>query len=462
MENQLEKRYGLVTAICTVIGIVVGSGVFFKAEKILTCTDGRTGLGILAWLIGGVIMVSCAYVFGVMASRHERCNGVVDYVEEMCGEKYGYFVGWFMAAIYYPCLTSVLAWITARYFSVLIGWDITGGQCMVLAGFFLILAYANNVLSPIIAGKVQVATTVIKFVPLVLMAVVGTIFGLKTGMTVENFSYVAQDASPAGSALLTAVCATSFAYEGWVCATSINSEIKDSKKNLPLALFWGTLIIVFIYIVYYIGISGAVDNVTMMAGGEAAAKIAFTEVFSKIGGTGVFVLIVFSCYGVLNGLTMANVRGFYALAMRGKGYNPKMFSQVDPVTNMPTSGGVIALLVAGWWLVYFYGANLTAPWFGPFCFDTSEIPIITLYAMYIPMFLMMMKREVKYRKEGGSAGNIVVLILAIAGSIFMVIAAAVAHKMACIYYLIIFAVIMLIGWAKRESIPMGELEAHKE
>lgn len=109
-----------------------------------------------------------------------------------------------------------------------------------------------------------------------------------------------------------------------MCATSINSEIRDSKKNLPLALFWGTLLIVFIYIVYYIGISGAVDNATMMAGGETAAKLAFTTVFSKIGGTGVFVLIVFSCYGVLNGLTMANVRGFYALAVRGKGFNPRM------------------------------------------------------------------------------------------------------------------------------------------
>ncbi len=454
MENQLEKRYGLVTAICTVVGIVVGSGVFFKAEKILLCTDGRTGLGILAWLIGGVIMVSCAFAFGIMASRHEKCNGVVDYVEEMCGEKYGYMVGWFMASVYYPCLTSVLAWVTARYFSVLVGWDITGGQCMVLAGFFLILAFVNNALSPVIAGKVQVATTVIKFIPLVLMAVVGSIFGLKTGMTAENFNYIAQDANPAGGALLTAVCATAFAYEGWVCATSINSEIRDSKKNLPLALFWGTLLIVFIYIVYYIGISGAVDNATMMAGGETAAKLAFTTVFSKIGGTGVFVLIVFSCYGVLNGLTMANVRGFYALAVRGKGFNPRMFSQVDPVTNMPTSGAIISLLVAGWWLLYFYGANLTAPWFGPFCFDTSEIPIITLYGMYIPMFIQMIKRESEYRTEGKVTRNRIALVLAIAGSVFMVIAAIISHRMACLFYLIIFAVIMIIGWCVKDGSPV--------
>ena len=453
MENQLQKRYGLITAICVVVGIVVGSGVFFKAEKILVCTGGRTSLGILAWLIGGIIMVSCAYVFGVMASRYEKCNGIVDYAEQACGEKYGYIVGWFMATIYYPTLTSVLAWVTARYFSVLVGWDITGGQCMVLAGFLLVLAFVCNALSPVIAGKVQVACTVIKFIPLVLMALVGTIFGIRSGMTVENFNYIAADAPNAGVALFTAVCATSFAYEGWIIATSINSEIRDSKKNLPRALFWGALIVVFIYIVYYIGLAGAVDNETMMAGGETAAKIAFMTVFSKIG-AGVFALIVISCYGVLNGLMMANVRGLYALAIRGKGYNPRMFSQVDKVTNMPMNAAVFGLLLAGWWLLYFYGANLTAPWFGPFCFDTSELPIITIYAMYIPIFLVMMKKE----KDLSGFNRIIMPIIAIAGAIFMIIAAIFSHQMAVVFYLIIFAVIIAIGVPRMQSVSLDAPE----
>lgn len=453
MQNQLEKRYGLVTAICVVVGIVVGSGVFFKAEKILVCTGGKTSLGILAWLIGGIIMVSCAYVFGVLASRYEKCNGIVDYAEQACGQGYGYLFGWFMAIIYYPTLTSVLAWVTARYFSVLVGWDITGGQCMVLAGFFLILAFVCNALSPIIAGKVQVACTVIKFIPLVLMALVGTIFGIRSGMTVENFNYIAPDAPSTGVALLTAVCATSFAYEGWIIATSINSEIKDSKKNLPRALFWGALIVVFIYIVYYLGLAGAVDNETMMAGGEAAAKIAFMKVFSKLG-AGVFALIVISCYGVLNGLMMANVRGLYALAIRGKGYNPKMFSQVDKATNMPTNAAIFGLLLAGWWLLYFYGANLTAPWFGPFCFDTSELPIITIYAGYIPIFLAMIAKE----KDLSGFKRIVMPIVAIAGSAFMMYAAVLSHGWACAFYLIVFGVIMVIGLPRMKSIPMDEPE----
>jgi amino acid transporter len=104
-------------------GIVIGSGVFFKAEKILKATGGNLPLGILAWIIGGAIMVVCAYTFSIMATRYEYVNGVVDYAEVAMGKKYGYYVAWFMATIYYPTLTSVLAWVSARtpaYCSILV------------------------------------------------------------------------------------------------------------------------------------------------------------------------------------------------------------------------------------------------------------------------------------------------------------------------------------------------------
>ena len=84
MSSKLERKYGLFTAICMVAGIVIGSGVFFKAQTILMKTDGNMPLGIIAWLIGGVIMVICASAFGVMASKYEYVSGIVDY-----GEGYG-------------------------------------------------------------------------------------------------------------------------------------------------------------------------------------------------------------------------------------------------------------------------------------------------------------------------------------------------------------------------------------
>jgi hypothetical protein len=133
-------------------------------------------------------MIVCAYTFSIMATKYEYVNGIVDYADVTMGSKYGYYVGWFMATIYYPTLTSVLAWVYARYACVLLGFDIVGPQCMTIACFFLIGSYALNALSPILAGKFQVSATVIKLVPLLLMAVVGTIVGLTSGMTAENFS----------------------------------------------------------------------------------------------------------------------------------------------------------------------------------------------------------------------------------------------------------------------------------
>lgn len=440
MNKGLQKRYGLITAMAMVVGIVVGSGVFFKAEKVLSCTGGDLKLGILAWVIGGIIMIACAYSFAVMATKFEKVNGVVDYAEATMGSRYGYVVGWFFTMIYYPTLTSVLAWVSARYTCVLFGVeDITGGICMVISCFYLVASYGINALSPVIAGKFQVATTAIKLVPLLLMAVVGTIFGLKTGMTAYNFTTVVNDV-PGGTALFTAVVATSFAYEGWVIATSINAELKDSKKNLPKALVGGTFIIMAVYILYYIGLAGAVTNEEMMAGGEAAARMAFETVFTSAGGTVVFVFVIISCLGTLNGLMLGCTRGMYSLAARKRGPKPEMFGEISETTNMPTNSAIFGLLLCGFWLLYFYGANLTDPWFGFFSFDSSELPIVMIYAMYIPIFFKMMG----FRELPGFK-RFVAPAVSICGCVFMVLAACFAHGTDVIAFLIVSAAVIVVG-----------------
>lgn len=441
MDIELKKKYGLPTAIAMVVGIVIGSGVFFKAEAVLKATGGNMPLGIAAWGIVGLIMIVCAYTFATMATKYEKVNGIVDYAEAAVGEKYGYYVGWFMAVIYNPTITSVLAWVSARYTCVLLGWDITGGSCMTIACFYLVASYAVNALSPILAGKFQVSTTIIKLIPLLLMAIVGTIVGLVSGMTVSNFTNVVDASISAGNGLFASVVAVAFAYEGWIIATSINAELKDSKRNLPLALILGSLIVVLVYILYYIGLAGAVSSKALMESGEAGAKMAFQKIFGSVGGSLIFVFVIISCLGTLNGLMVGCTRGMYSLAIRNRGPLPKAFKQVDEVTNMPTNSSVFGLLLCAFWLLYFYGANLTAPWFGPFCFDTSELPIVTLYGGYIPIFLMLIKKE----KDLSTFKRFVMPVLSILGCVFMVVAACFAHQMAVVYYLIIFIVIMAVG-----------------
>ena len=437
----MEKRYTLPVAIAMVVGTVIGSGIFFKAEAVLKGTGGNLGIGILAFIIMGIVMIISACTFGIVAQSHEGVDGLVGFAKASCGKTYSYYVGWFMAVVYYPSLVGVLCWLPARYFGVLIGWeDPTSGPVMTLAIFFMVVTYLMNALAPKLAGKFQISTTIIKLIPLLLMAVVGTIVGLSNGQINYNFANVVDPSVAPLAGLFGGVVSLSFAFEGWICATSIGSELKDSKRKLPKALLIGTVIVAVVYVVYYIGLSGAIDSATLMANAQSGAKSAFMNVFGQVGGIAIFAFVSISCWGTCNGLMMAVTRGMYDLAADGENEKLAMFRNIDPTTNMPTNSTVFGIFVSGLWLVYFYGANLTAGWFGPFCFDSSELPIITLYALYIPIYFSLMKRNDLSAFRGK-----VMPILATLCSLFMVYATIRAYHIKVLFYLIIFVVILLIG-----------------
>ena len=84
----MEKRYTLPVAIALVVGTVIGSGVFFKAEAVLTKTGGNLSVGILAFIIMGVVMIISACTFGVVAQSHEGVEGLVGYAAASCGKTY--------------------------------------------------------------------------------------------------------------------------------------------------------------------------------------------------------------------------------------------------------------------------------------------------------------------------------------------------------------------------------------
>ena len=107
MEQKLERKYGLFTAICMVVGTVIGSGVFFKAQNVLNATGGNMPLGIAAWAITGLLMIICSLQFASMGTKYEKVSGVVDYAEATCGRTYAYYLAWFMVNVYYPGMTSV-------------------------------------------------------------------------------------------------------------------------------------------------------------------------------------------------------------------------------------------------------------------------------------------------------------------------------------------------------------------
>ena len=463
--DKLQKRYGLLTAICMVVGIVIGSGVFFKAQTILQKTGSNMPLGILAWIIGGVIMLTCLLAFSVMAQKFEKVNGIVDYAEACVGSKYAYYVGWFLTIIYYPCLTSVLSWLSARYTLVFItsiapdfpllglgaaagAETVLGPECMALAMFYMCCAYAVNALSPKLAGKLQVSTTIIKLIPLFLMAVVGIIVGLANGTLANNFNTLADVGTTSTNPLFASVCATAFAYEGWIIATSINAELKDAKKNLPRALVIGAIIIIATYIFYYVGVAGGATNQELI---DSGATVAFINVFGNVLGNILNLFIAISCIGTMNGLMLGCVRGLYSIAVRGRGPAPHVFSQIDKETNMPHNSAIVGLLLCGFWGLYFFLANLAGTWSGPFVFDSSELPIITIYMLYLPIFIMWIKKAT----DENAMRRYVTPILAICGSLFMIYASIMGHGIACFWYLIVFAAVMAVGFAFSKEKPIN-------
>ena len=197
MENKMEKRYGLGTACAMVIGTVIGSGVFIKGGKVLSLTKGNLIQGIAVVGIVGLICLICSLVFAELGSRYEKVSGVVDYAEVALGSKFAYGVGWFMFTIYTPALCAMLAFFSAMMFLQLFGIpaiDFATGSvnptAIGVGAGFLMIAYGINILSPKLAGKLQVSMTVIKLIPLILMGVAGTIAGIANGSTATVLNFV--------------------------------------------------------------------------------------------------------------------------------------------------------------------------------------------------------------------------------------------------------------------------------
>ncbi len=382
--ERLEKKYGFWTAAAMVVGIVIGSGVFFKADDVLIASGGSLPVALTAWLIGGGIMVITSYVFSKIATRYEKVNGLVDYFEEAYGVSGGYIVGWFMTMVYYPTLCAVLAWVSANYTVGLLG--LQSGLWLV-AFIYLALFFLLNLLSPVLAGRWQVSTAMIKLIPIALVVIIGLIRGLSSGQTVNSFISSAENISTSGG-LAVATLSTIFAYEGWIIATSINAELKDARKTLPKALLAGAVVVVAAYMLYYIGIAGVLTNSQVIAAGDAAPVQVISLVFGDLAGTVLTLFVIVSCLGTLNGLVMGSVRGMYSISVRDLGPAPGFFRHISGRTNSTVNSGLLGLVVSAAWLTVWYGSF--NGWWGGFM-DISELPIAFLYLIYLSLYLWVMR-----------------------------------------------------------------------
>ncbi len=463
--EKVKKQYGLWTGIAMVIGIVIGSGVFIKAGGVLELSGGSLPVSLLAWLVGGIIMISSGFCFAVFASRITKYNGVVDYVEQATNKKVGYGLAWLMTTFYYPIIASIVALFASSYLFLIIenSNDMTGKlvfeylgdyRVYIVAILIVIGLVVLNYLSPMISAKFQVSTTVIKLIPIVGIALAVIIIAIVKGdgtMFIDAFTKPATTNADSKALVLNfgdAVKKTAFAYEGWVCATAINAELKNSKKNLPRALVFGTIAVLAFYIIYYISLSVFLGNQNNVNYGFKAPIYAFTQMLGNVGGVIIGIFIMISCLGTVNGVVISCCRGMYTMSCRGQGIMPEKFSKLGKNQSVSLLSwlygvGCILLMFLVWYL-----ANTGVSVFA-YLGSMDEIMCAIIYVLYIAMYIYIIKNF----KDCNVFQRYIMPIIAIIGAVFFVLCGTGIYQLifnndtssliAFGVFMVLFAILML-------------------
>ncbi len=404
MENrELKKNLGVMTATSIVVGCVIGAGVFFKPYAIYQTTGGAPGMGMLGWIVGGLLSLFAALTFAEVAVMKPRTGGMVAYLGEVYGEKLGFLAGWMQVVIFYP---SFLAGYGVKVGSELAEY-LGDGAALPIAIGIIILMVVMNVLGSKTAGGVQVVSTICKLIPLFLIMIFGFILGegghpIFTPMVGEGKSVTAV----LGSTLL----AVLFAFEGWTNVGAIAGEMKNPGCDLPRAIVGGVSIIMAVYLVINIAYLWVIPADQLMNIESPAAAVA-TKIFGSAGGTLIKVGIIISVIGAGNGFLMSGSRVAYLLAEQGSLPGSKALAKLNG-NDVPAN----SIILVGF-LACLY--SLTGQ------FDLlTDLGVFSCWVFYTLTFACVMrlrKTEPNAERKYKVPCYPVIPILAIAGGVYVII-----------------------------------------
>lgn len=421
------------TAITMITGIVIGSGIFFKADNVLTYTNGNVLLGIIIFAVAAIAIVFGCLTISQLANLTDKPGGLIAYTEEFVGIGPSCAFGWFQTFLYLPTIASVVAWVTGIYICQLFGIEYSLETTIFIGIINLTLLFIMNTLSAKLGGYFQNGAMVIKTIPLILIAVAGFIFGKPGTITAESVQGFREATTSLG--WLAAFAPIAFSYDGWIVATSIGNEIKNSKRNLPLALTISPLMILLAYIAYFVGITSLIGSDTILEQGDGSVFTAANLLFGNVGAKIILIFVVISVLGTVNGLVLGFIRIPYSLALRnmipGSNWLKK---EEQKLGGMPVNSAVLAYVVALFWMAVHYFTqkyNMRG--------DVSEIAIGISYLNYIVLYFTVIKLTKKGTIKGAVKGYIIPL-LATVGSL-VIISGSITHPLFIYYFLICFAII---------------------
>ncbi len=334
--GRLARRLGPWTAIAVVVGVVVGSGIF-RVPGVIAADTGSVGGIALVWLLGGAISLFGALSIAELSAMYPDSGGLYVYMREIYGKPMAFLVGW-MWLLSNPLSWAAQGLVFAEYLNTFI--PMTATQTHLVAAALIATVAAVNYRSVGLGAAVQDLSTGAKV--FAMLAVVAAIFLLKQhhpGAFAAPVELVPGDFAGLGVALV----AVLWAYDGWENLTSLAGEVNDPGRNMPLALFGGTVVVIGIYLLMNCAYLHVL-TVPQMAQAPSVAVAAITPVAGQAGGAIVAAMVMLSISGSLNGSVMSDSRVFFAMAEDGLFF--KKIGSVHPRFQTPHAAIVLVAALA--------------------------------------------------------------------------------------------------------------------
>jgi amino acid transporter len=348
--ERLTRRLGLWSAVAVLVGSTIGSGIFRTPAGVAQRVD-DVPLFLLAWVLGGAVVLCGALTYSELAAAFPRSGGVYAFLREAFGPLPAFLFAWAELWIIRPGAFGAIGITASAYTLRTLGLDpasvvLAAGPLdirseQLLGACYIVIVGAVNYFGIHRGAILQNASTAFKVGALALLVMLG--FALGTPASWPEGGMLAQRAPVGLSPFLLAMVAILWAYDGWADLAFVGGEVKDPQRNLPRALLIGTGTVVVLYLAANLVYLYLIPIQTMKGAELVAADVARLV----IGPAGVVIVsaaIAVSTFGTLNGSMMTAPRIFFAAA--DDGLFPKAIARVDPRTHAPT-GAVVLMTVMG-------------------------------------------------------------------------------------------------------------------
>ncbi|GFZ30679.1 amino acid permease [Clostridium zeae] len=416
-ESSLKKEIGLPEAITMVIGIVIGSGIFFKATTVFG-NAGSSLLGICAWIAGGIITMASALTVAEIAAAIPKTGGVFAYLKELYGEQWAFLFGWVQTVIYVPGVVAALSIVFATQATYFIDLSKTGQK--ILGIFIILFIMTINVLSTKLGSKVQFIATLAKLIPIVVIIAFGLINGGEHNFINLN---VVKGGSSGLAGFGAAILGTLWAYDGWISVGNMAGELKKPKRDLPRSIIIGLTIIIAVYILVNIALLKIMPLGDIIASNKPASD-ASVILFGSNGAALIAGGIMISIFGALNGYLMTGVRIPYAMAQEKLMPFSKFFGKVDERFSTPMNAFIFEVFLA---ILYVISGS----------FDTlTNLAVFVMwifFVMTVAGIFILRTRYKDMKREYSVPLYPIIPLIGIVGGVYIIISTMITDKYNALY-----------------------------